>query len=107
MPHDARVTPDMIRRTLTAWHATHPTATFAELEVAVEEQLRTLRAQLLEDYAGAGWQEEHPACPRCGTTMVPRRHARRTVIVQGEQAVQVDRSQVVCPSCGETLFPPG
>lgn len=98
---------DEVRRTLTAWHATHPRATFAEIEVAVEEQIRTVRAQLLEEYAGATWHEKHPACSRCGTTMVPRRRASRTVIAPGEEAVHLDRSQVACPSCGEVLFPPG
>jgi YgiT-type zinc finger domain-containing protein len=107
MTHDRHTPPDAIRRALTAWQATHPDATFAEIEVAVEEQLRSLRAQLLADYAGAVRQEEHPACRRCGTTMVPRRRGRRTVITQGEEAVQLERSQVVCPACGETVFPPG
>lgn len=107
MTDNMPVPPDPVRRALTAWHATHPDATFAEIEGAVEEQLRSLRAQLLADYAGAAWHEDHPACPRCGTTMVPRRRARRTVITQGEQPVHLERSQVVCPVCGETLFPPG
>jgi YgiT-type zinc finger domain-containing protein len=107
MTDDHRAAPEPIRRALTAWHATHPDATFAEIEVAVEEQLRTLRAQLLADYAGTAHHDEHPACPRCGATMVPRRRARRTVITQGEHPVQLERSQVVCPECGETVFPPG
>lgn len=107
MTDDASATPDPIRRALSAWHATHPDATFAEMEVAVEEQLRSLRAQLLADYAGATWHEEHPACPRCGTTMAPRRRGTRTVITQGDEAVRLERSQAVCPACGETIFPPG
>lgn len=49
---------DEVRQALTAWHATHPAATFAEIEVAVEEQIRTVRAQLLEEYAGATWHED-------------------------------------------------
>lgn len=107
MTHEMPTMRDEVRQALTAWHATHPAATFAEIEVAVEEQIRTVRAQLLEEYAGATWHEEHPACPRCGDTMVPRRRASRTVIAQGEEAVHLDRSQVACPSCGEVLFPPG
>lgn len=98
---------DRVHRALSAWQATHPRATFAEIEAAVEEQIRTMRAQLLAEYAGASWHEEHPACPRCGAPMVPRRRGSRTVITQGEHAVQLDRSQVACPSCGEVLFPPG
>jgi YgiT-type zinc finger domain-containing protein len=106
MTDAAHTPPDPVRRALTAWQATHPDATFAEIEVAVEEQLRLLRAQRLSDYAGTVRHEERPACPRCGTTMVPRRRGRRTVLTQGEEPVQLERSQVVCPACGETLFPP-
>jgi ribosomal protein S27AE len=107
MSDDVGATPDAIRRALTSWQAMHPDATFAEIEGAVEEQLRSLRAQLLTDYAGAVRHEEQPACSRCGTTMVPRRRGRRTVITQGEKPVQLERSQAVCPTCGETVFPPG
>lgn len=107
MNHETKDVPDPVRSALNAWHATHPRATFAEIEAAVEEQLRTVRAHLLEEYAGASWREEHPACLRCGTTMVPRRRATRTVIAPGEHAVRLDRSQVACPSCGEVFFPPG
>ena len=106
MNDEPHATQESVRRALTAWHATHPDATFAEIEVAVEEQVRSLRAQLLADYAGATRHEEHPACPRCGTTMVPRRRGHRTVIAPGEQAVRLERSQTVCPGCGETFFPP-
>jgi YgiT-type zinc finger domain-containing protein len=98
---------DGVRRSLAAWHATHPRATFAEIEAAVEAELTALRAQLVEEQAGATYHEEHPACPRCGTTMVPRRRSTRTVITRGEDAVQLERAYVVCPACGAGLFPPG
>lgn len=98
---------DAVRRSLAAWHATHPRATFAEIEAAVETELDALRAQLVEEQAGATYHEEHPACSRCGATMVPRRRSRRTVITRGEDAVHLDRAYVVCPACGTGLFPPG
>jgi YgiT-type zinc finger domain-containing protein len=98
---------DAVRRSLAGWHATHPRATFAEIEAAVEAELAELRAQLVEEAAGASYHEEHPACPRCGATMVPRRRSQRTVITRGENAVHLDRAYVVCPACGAGLFPPG
>jgi len=98
---------DQVRRDLAAWHATHPRATFAEMESAVEERIRLLRAALLQERAGAARQEEHPACPSCGATMLPRSQSTRSVIMQGEEAVGVERSYVVCPACGTGLFPPG
>lgn len=95
-----------VRRDLTAWHATHPRATFAELETAVEERVRELRAALLQEQTAVVWHEEQLACARCGTTMVPRSRSARTVVLPGEEAVPIERAYVVCPACGTGLFPP-
>ena len=97
---------DTLERDLRSWRSTHPHATFAEIEGAVEERVRQLRARLLEDTVATGFQEEHPACPHCGTTMLPRTQADREVIVQGEEAVRLAGAYVVCPVCGTGLFPP-
>jgi hypothetical protein len=94
-------------RDLRRWRATHPHASFAEIEAAVEEQVRRLRAQLLEDTVAAGFHNEQPTCPHCGTLMQPRTQADRRVMVQGDEAVQVTGAYVVCPACGTGLFPPG
>jgi ribosomal protein S27AE len=96
-----------IERELTAWHSTHPRATFAEIEAAVEPRIARLRAQLLSETVETTLVEEHPLCARCGATMVPRSHAERTVVVQGDVPVPLERSYVVCPVCGIGLFPPG
>jgi YgiT-type zinc finger domain-containing protein len=95
-----------VRRDLAAWHATHPRATFAELETVVEERVRELRAALLQEQTAAVWREEQPACARCGTTMVPRSRSTRMVVLPGEEVVPVERHYVVCPACGTGLFPP-
>lgn len=96
-----------VRRAMTNWRATHPHATFAQIEQAVEEQIAQLRVQLLEQVVVAGPKQEQPICPSCGTTMVPRSRAERQLTVQGDQAVRLRRSYAVCPSCGTGLFPPG
>lgn len=98
---------DAVRRELASWHTTHPRATFAEMEVAVEERIYRLRAALVEERAGAVWQQEHPTCPSCGEGMIPRSRSARTVTMQGEEAIPVERAYVVCPACGTGLFPPG
>lgn len=49
-----------VRRDLTAWHAAHPRATFADLETAVEERVRQIRAALLAEQTDAVWHEEQP-----------------------------------------------
>jgi YgiT-type zinc finger domain-containing protein len=96
-----------VRATLTAWHATHPRATFAEIEAAVETQLRSLRTQVLAEQLDAGFVEERPQCQRCGATMEPRARSTKTVTIRGDDAVPIERPYVVCPQCGAGLFPPG
>ena len=98
---------DQAQRELAAWHSTHPRATLAELEVAVEEQIERLRAHLLDARTEAGFHEERPLCPQCGSTMVPRTQSSRQLILRGDHSLDLERSYVVCRRCGEGLFPPG
>lgn len=96
-----------VRRTLASWHATHPDATLADMEGEVERQIERLRAALVAERTEAVRQEEHPACPHCGTSMDPHHRVRRTVILRGDQALPLERPYVICPACGTGLFPPG
>ncbi len=102
--------PDSIRDVqdeLAAWHSTHPDATFAEMEVAVEEQLDRIRAQLLQERAAGAWVDERPLCHECGTPMKPETKGTRTLLLRGDQPLELERRYVVCPQCGAGLFPPG
>ena len=96
-----------VRRTMQSWRSTHPHASFAEIETAVEEQVARIRARMLEQVVADGPTSERVPCPSCGTTMVPRQTHSRTLTVQGDQQVHLDRSYAVCPRCGRGLFPPG
>ena len=96
-----------VRGEMTLWRSTHLHATFAEIETAVEEQIARIRVRMLEQVVAAGSTQEQPICTACGTTMVPRSHAERQLTVQGDEAVHLERSYAVCPSCGAGLFPPG
>lgn len=98
---------DQVQRELASWRSTHPRATFGEIEVAVEQQIQRLRTQLLSEHAPDGFAEERPLCPKCGATMTLRARGRKTVILQGDRALDLERSYLVCRSCGEGLFPPG
>lgn len=104
-PTDEQMT--AIHRDLRAWRATHPRASFAEIEAAVEDRIRQLRARFLEETVAAGFRDEHPACPHCGATMLPRTQVDREVVVQGDEKVQLEGAYVTCPACGTGLFPPG
>jgi YgiT-type zinc finger domain-containing protein len=105
---DTRMTHLMreVERDLDSWQSLHPRATFAEMETAVEERVAHLRARLLEQRVERSVSEEHPACPTCGATMVPRSRATREVIVAGDEAVHLERPYVRCPVCGTGFFPP-
>ncbi len=107
IPTDPTEPVQQIERDLAAWHSTHPDATFAEIEVAVEEQIEQLRVHLLEQRTAEGVREGHPMCRKCGTTMIPRTTSTRTVLLRGDQQLDLERKYVVCPTCGSGLFPPG
>lgn len=68
------------------WRAAHPTATFSEIETALDARLKQVRARVLADLALASAAarvagapgEERPACRRCGTGLhAPPRAAGR------------------------------
>jgi len=92
---------------LASWHSIHPRATFAEMEVAVEAQLERIRAQLLTECADGTFVDERPLCSQCGSTMKRKTKAKRTVLLRGDQPLELERSYLVCPECGHSLFPPG
>lgn len=98
---------EQAQRELTAWHATHPDATFYDMELAVEGQIERLRSTLLSGQTHGTFREERSACPHCGTIMVRRTRRRKRVVLKGDETLDLERSYVACPSCGEGLFPPG
>lgn len=100
------------------WRLQHPKATFAEMEVAIDERLSALRARMLQDVALASAAAAvaeappaaRPACPVCGPGKgrleVRGRHTRAVTVTYG-QAVTLARDYTVCAVCGTGLFPPG
>ena len=96
-----------VRSAMAQWRGTHPHATFAEIEQAVEEQIARIRVAMLEQVVADGPKQEQVICQSCGSTMVRRSQAERQLTVQGDEAVHLERNYAVCPSCGTSLFPPG
>jgi hypothetical protein len=96
------------------WRLQHPTATFSEIEAALDERLGSLRARMLEDAAmasdAASWSQEtadeRPTCPFCGVPLVSRGDATRQLQTQAGQEVRLTRSYGTCPACEVGLFPP-
>ena len=96
------------------WRLQHPSATFSEIEAALDERLGQLRARMLEDVAlastAATWSQDsgpaRPLCPACGTALQSRGQATRQLQTHAGQAVVLPRSYGTCPACGTGLFPP-
>ena len=102
------------------WRLHHPKATFAEIEVAVDERLSPVRARMLQDVAltsaAATVQTTplvgRPACPGCaergggaGRLEVRGQHTREVTVTYGK-TVALTRDYTVCSVCGTGLFPP-
>lgn len=102
------------QQALWAWRRAHPTATFNEIEDAVDQQFGSLRAQMLEALSLASRAADvqakqtgaPPRCPACDERLVRQGRHRRQVVVQGGQTVSLERDYTICPTCGQGLFPP-
>ncbi|MGH2507475.1 MAG: hypothetical protein ACRDHZ_08750 [Ktedonobacteraceae bacterium] len=105
----------MLLTGMTEWRQQHPTATFREIEEAVDERLAKVRAGMLEDLLKmspqADWSqlsnERRPQCEQCGTPLVSRGKQRRRLQTTGGQQIELERSYATCPQCGQGIFPPG
>lgn len=95
------------------FNATHPTATFTEIEDAVEAALAGLRQDLLtqsvQQHPLADFRRtvEHPVCPACGAVLQANGQHGRQVVTQGQIVVTIERTRGRCSACGLELFPPG
>lgn len=100
-------------RAMREWRQTHPRATLAEIESAVDEQMNQLRASMIEEVAQASPLEQtakgqrESQCPQCGQRMQARGKHQRRLQTQGGQAVTLIRQYQSCPFCGYSFFPPG
>jgi len=97
------------------WRREHPSATLGEIEAALDERLRRLRTQMLQDSAlaspAARFQQaptaQRPVCPPCQTPLVARGEATRRLETEGGAELALTRQDGTCPNCGRGLFPPG
>lgn len=95
---------------LRRWQAAHPRATLDEIVGAVDEALRPLRARYVADLAAAEDTAvaSERRCAECGGTLQQRgRRARAVLIPRDAAPVRLERTRLVCSSCGASLSPPG
>jgi YgiT-type zinc finger domain-containing protein len=112
-----RLTPSlaMLAAKISGWEAGHPTATLVEMEAALDAAWSAARAELLGNWANAQPEarvahrpaQERPICPACGVALVADGRRQRTVRLDGDQALTLEREYARCPTCGSGLFPPG
>ena len=103
-----------LQKTMKMWRTRHPTATFLEIEEALEEELAKPRAEMLSDLAGASMATEgetavgeRVVCPDCGGKAERHGHRKRDLKAAGDKAVVLNRRGLTCSQCGCTFFPSG
>jgi DNA-directed RNA polymerase subunit RPC12/RpoP len=92
------------------WRLQHPTATFSEIEEALDERLSGMRARMLEDLALASAKrdltEEDLECRECGGKVESRGRRVRKLKTHHNQEMTLMRAYGVCSECGASFFPP-
>lgn len=96
------------------WRAEHPTATWAELEAALDERLAVLRGQMLQDAAQASAATDfrgasaatRPRCPACGEPLQAVGQEVRRLTTAHDRPLTLERTAGRCPRCGGGVFPP-
>jgi ribosomal protein S27AE len=99
---------------LRRWREEHPTATWAEIEAALDERLAALRGHMLEDTARASAAADfrgapaadRPRCPDCGAALVAAGQERRRLTAAHARPIALERTYGRCPACGAGVFPP-
>lgn len=97
------------------WRRAHPKATFVEIEDEIYKRMMQLEAHLLQEAAqesssrewGRNAGQERPLCPTCAVPLHARGKHKRTLQGNGGESVILSRTYGTCPTCGESLFPPG
>ena len=91
------------------WRAQHPTATFREIEAAVDARLAAVRARMLEDAALASPATGVSACrcPACDQPVTKGGRHRRSLRTTHQQQGTLERPSGPGPACGAGHLPPG
>ncbi len=111
--HSLKEVSEEILREMTAWNASHPKATFLEIEVKARELVSKLEAHLIQESAleretdtcSQPEERERPTGPTCQVPLLWR--GKRTRQLQGPagRAIHLKRTYGTCPNCGTGFFP--
>ena len=105
---------DEIIGEMTAWNASHPKATFLDIEVKARELVSELETHLLQESAlereTADWSKrearERPTCPICQVPLLSRGKRVRHLQGTAGRDIHLQRTYGTCPQCGTGFFPP-
>jgi RNase P subunit RPR2 len=105
---------ETIMREMDEWNASHPQATFLEIEVQARELVSQLEAHLIQASAGQREQEkwssqqegERPTCPHCHLPLLSRGKRVRHLQATEGRDIRLERTYGTCPKCGTGFFPP-
>ena len=105
---------DEIMREMNAWNASHPKASFLEIEVKARELVSQLEALLIQESVleqeRDDWshreERERPTCPNCQVPLLSRGKRVRQVQATAGRAIHLQRTYGTCPKCGTGFFPP-
>ena len=103
-----------ISREMTAWNASHPQATFLDIEVKARELVSQLEAHLIQESAmqreapdwSKGQASQRPTCSTCQVPLVWRGKRARHLQATAGRDIHLQRTYATCPQCGTGFFPP-
>jgi hypothetical protein len=104
---------DHILAEMNAWNASHPQATFLQIEEKARELVSQLEAHLIQASAlerePEDWshkpESERPTCPVCQTPLLSRGKRVRHVQGPAGRDIELQRTYGTCPQCGTGFFP--
>lgn len=99
---------------MNAWNASHPKATFLQIEEKARALVSQLEAQLIQASAvereREDWSQreesERPRCPDCQMPLLSRGKRVRHLQATAGRDIQLERIYGTCPQCGTGFFPP-
>jgi hypothetical protein len=105
---------DHILAEMNAWNASHPKATFLQIEEKARELVSQLEAQLIQESALEREREEWsqgepgqgPLCPDCQVPLLSRGKRVRHLQGPAGRDIHLQRTYRTCPHCGTGVFPP-
>ena len=105
---------DEILREMNAWNASHPKATFLDIEVKARDLVSQLEAHLIQESVlereredwSQGEASERPTCPTCQLPLLSRGKRVRHLQATAGRAIHLERTYGTCPKCGTGFFPP-